>query len=247
MRAGAEDHRGHRRPRPSQASATSAGLAPRPRRAASTASMIAPGPRRRRCAPRRPPCRARGSRRAGWRRSAASSRWYLPASQPPPSGDQGRRPMPASRQAGTTSCSMSRTRRLYCGCSVTGGAQPRGLGDVDGLGDVPAEEVREAVVGDLAGAHRVVEEAQRLLERGQRVPGVHLVEVDPLDPEPPERGVERVGEVAAREAEVVRARPHREAALGGDHHLRGLGRVRVEPAADDLLGDAGSSRRRRCR
>ena len=148
--------------------------------------------------------------------------------------------MPASRQAGTTSCSMSRTRRLYCGCSVTGGVSPSAARHVDRLGHLPAEVVGEAVVGDLAGAHRVVEEAQRLLDRRQRVPGVHLVEVDPLDPEPPERGVERVAEMPARGAEVVRPLPHREARLGRHHHLPRLGRVRLQPAPDDLLRGAGA-------
>jgi hypothetical protein len=42
-------------------------------------------------------------------------RWYLPDSQPPPSGLQGSRPRPASIAAGTISHSTSRTSRLYCG------------------------------------------------------------------------------------------------------------------------------------
>ena len=59
--------------------------------------------------------------RAGGRASRAV---YLPVSQPPPSGDQGSSPSPASRQDGTISHSISRTSRLYCGCSVTGRRSP---------------------------------------------------------------------------------------------------------------------------
>jgi hypothetical protein len=51
-------------------------------------------------------------------------REYFPLSQPPPRGDHGSSPRPASSAAGTISCSMPRTSRLYCGCSVTGAAQP---------------------------------------------------------------------------------------------------------------------------
>jgi hypothetical protein len=53
----------------------------------------------------------------------SASRWYLPVSQPPANGDQGSRPMFASRQAGTISDSISRTSRLYCGWRVTGGVK----------------------------------------------------------------------------------------------------------------------------
>ena len=80
-----------------------------------------------------------------------TSRRYFPVSQPPPSGDQGSRPMPASSAAGTISCSMPRTSRLYCGCRVTGGSS-RAAGEHDRLGELPAQEVREPVVPDLAQA-----------------------------------------------------------------------------------------------
>jgi hypothetical protein len=51
-----------------------------------------------------------------------ASRWYLPESQPPPSGLHGSSPIPASTAAGTISHSISRTSRLYWGCKVTGPA-----------------------------------------------------------------------------------------------------------------------------
>ena len=111
---------------------------------------------------------------------------------------------------------------------------------MDGLGELPAGEVGQAVVADLAGPDEPVEGAQRLGQRGPGIPGVHLVEVDRVDTEAPQRGVERAGEVARREAALVGARPHREAALGREHDAVGdLGRPGGQPAADDLLGDPG--------
>src|ERR1700755_351284 len=96
------------------------------------------------------------------------SRRYLPVSQPPPSGLHGSRPRPASWAAGTISHSISRTSRLYCRWSVTRGGTARLPGRVDGLGELPAGEVGEAVVADLAGPDESVERAQRLVERGVR-------------------------------------------------------------------------------
>ena len=118
-----------------------------------------PGPRRppprcARCRPacRRPPRRGRGPRRAGWRRLGRWSRVYLPVSQPPPSGDQGSRPRPFSRQAGTISHSISRASRLYMRLQGHRPGQCRALGDVDGLLHLPAGEVRQPGVAHLAGA-----------------------------------------------------------------------------------------------
>jgi hypothetical protein len=70
------------------------------------------------------------------------------------------------------------------------------LGQVDRLLHLPAGEVRQAGVADLPRRDGVVEEPQRLLQRRVRVPGVQLVEVDVLDPEPAQRRVECSAEVA---------------------------------------------------
>ena len=51
-------------------------------------------------------------------------------------------------------------------------------------------EVGQADVVDLPGAHRVVQEPQRLFKTGQRVPAVHLVQVDGLHVQPAQRGVQ---------------------------------------------------------
>ena len=149
------------------------------------------------------------------------SRVYFPDSQPPPSGLHGSRPMPASSAAGTTSHSISRTIRLYCGCRVTGSRRPERAGGVHGLRQLPPGEVGEAVVVDLPGPDEAVERAQRLLDRRVRVEGVDLVEVDRVDAEPAERGVEGAGQVARRQPAVVGPGAHREAALGGEDDLVG--------------------------
>jgi hypothetical protein len=127
---------------------------------------------------------------------------------------------------------MSRTSRLYCGL-------------VHGLRDLVAEVVGEPVGADLARGDGVVEEAQGLLDRRQGVPRVHLVQVDVVDAEPVQRGVERQAEVPAREPEVVRTVALREAALRGEDHLSGLRRVRRQPAADDSLRLVGGVHVRR--
>ena len=113
------------------------------------------------------------------------------------------------------------------------------LGDFGRLGDLPAEIVGKAVVGNLAGPDGVVEEPQRLLDRGQRVPGVHLVEIDPLDPEALQRRLERRRQVLARQPDVVGPRAHREPRLGGNHHLRRFRRPGFEPPPDNGLRRAG--------
>ena len=49
------------------------------------------------------------------------------------------------------------------------------------------EEVRDAGVADLAGMDQVVEGEERLIDRGVRVPGVELVQVDVIGAEPAQR------------------------------------------------------------
>ena len=168
------------------------------------------------------------------------SRWYLPVSQPPPSGLHGSRPRPASSAAGTISHSISRTIRLYCGCSVTGAASPSSRARWTALVSCQPGEVGEAVVADPARAHEAVQRPQRLLQRGPRVPGVHLVEVDGVHAEPLQRRVERAGEVPGGGAAGVGRRLEREPPLGGEDDPVGHVAGSVgEPAPDDLLGDPG--------
>src|SRR4029450_3603355 len=66
--------------------------------------------------------------------------------------------------------------------------------EVHRLGELPAGEVGEAVVAALALPAEAAQRAQGLVERGDRVPGVRLVEVDAVQAEPGQRRVERAGQ-----------------------------------------------------
>ena len=59
-----------------------------------------------------------------------------------------------------------------------------GLRHMDSLGQLPAQEVGEAVVGDLAAGDGVVQEPEGLLEGRDRIPGVQLLEIDLFHAQP---------------------------------------------------------------
>ena len=126
-----------------------------------------------------------------------SSRVYLPVSQPPPSGDQGSSPSPLASGRGHDFPLDLAGEQVVLRLQRDQGREARALRDVDRALGLPAGEVRQSGVVDLAGAHGVVEEAQGLVERRERVVGVHLVEVDALDAEAAQRRVERRGQVLA--------------------------------------------------
>ena len=229
-----------------QASATSAIDTPRASATFCTASMIVPGalgaaPVPGLHAPVRVVAEPGGAGRAlvaavlaG--QPAAAQR--APRQQPEPGVERGRHDLPLDLAHEQAVLRLQGDRR----------GQAQLAGQVDGLGQLPAGEVGQPVVADLAGPDEAVERAQGLLQRRQRVEGVHLVEVDRSRPRRRSEAsrarvrcrVDRPGTVG----DVV----HREPALGGQHHRLGhVGRPRGEPAADDRLGLAAPSRRRRCR
>src|SRR6202042_1702958 len=85
------------------------------------------------------------------------------------------------------------------------------------VGDLPAGEVRRTGAPDLALAHQFGERLQRLLDRGERIRGVELVEVDPVGVEPAKAVLDgdtdpRTGAAAVRAAGDV---PE----LGCDDHV----------------------------
>ena len=112
-----------------------------------------------------------------------------------------------------------------------------GARDIEHARELPGVHRRGADIERLAGAHDVVQRLERLLHRRQRIEAVDLVEVDVVRAEAPQRGVDRLHDVLARQALGVGARSHRPMHLGRDHHLRSLG-VFLERAADDLLARA---------
>src|SRR5699024_4100810 len=68
----------------------------------------------------------------------------------------------------------------------------------------------------------------------------HLVEIDVLDAQAPQRILQSGAQVTSRDAQVVGARPHGGAGLGGEHDVLRLLGVGGQPATDDLLGDPGA-------
>ncbi|CAH0326941.1 hypothetical protein SRABI128_05662 [Microbacterium sp. Bi128] len=109
------------------------------------------------------------------------------------------------------------------------------LRHMDRLGQLPAQEVGEAVVGDFAAGDGVVQEPEGLLEGRNRVPRVQLVEIDLFYAEPAQRVIECPDKVPAGGSDVVGGLAHREAALRGHHRpVPDLGPVR-QPPADDFL------------
>ena len=100
--------------------------------------------------------------------------------------------------------------------------------------DLLGPPLRHADVQHLAGAHEVVEGAQRLLERRLVVEAVRLVEVDVVGLQPLQRRVAALHDVLARQAAVVLARAGRPVHLGED--LEALAPGALERLAEDRLG-----------
>ena len=104
---------------------------------------------------------------------------------------------------------------------------------------LPAGVIGQPYVADLAGAHGGVEERQGFLDRGQRVEGVHLIQIDCLEAEPSQGGVQGAIEVAARRPGLVRVRAGFGPGLGGDDGVIGqVGGSGREPPSDGLFGNA---------
>ena len=126
---------------------------------------------------------------------------------------------------------------------VLGGDERRTAGrhrGVGGVGDLPAGEVGVAEVADLALGDEVVEGGQGLVDRGDRVRGVQLVQVDVVGLQPGEGLLHRDLDVIAA---ALRARRRAVAhvgvpvaELGGEHDL-------VPAALQDLSqGEFGRAR-----
>src|SRR5918994_1505174 len=137
----------------------------------------------------------------------SSPRRYLPERNPPPSGLQGITPSPSSTQTGKTSRSMLRSTSEYCGCRQT----------------------------YLAAPDQIGEGGEGLLQRRRGIPTMHLIEIYIIRAKAPEAILATLHYVFAREADVVRAFPHREADLRGQDHVV---TDAPERPAGDLLGDA---------
>jgi len=93
------------------------------------------------------------------------------------------------------------------------------LADGHRLHQPPAFVVAAGDVAHLASAHEIVEGAEHLLQWRLLVDVVDEVEVDMLHAEPAQAVVQRLEDVGARHAGIVRPRTHRVEELGGDDGL----------------------------
>src|SRR5690606_13082525 len=84
------------------------------------------------------------------------------------------------------------------------------------LHEMPAREVGNASVSDLAGAHERVERGERLLLRCQRVVGMKLEEIDVIGLQALELLLYRADEVSPGRADVIGLIVEAEGCLGGD-------------------------------
>ena len=99
-----------------------------------------------------------------------------------------------------------------------------------------AAKLEQPIVRTKPRAHAVVERPQRLFERRDGVEAVDLVEVDMIEAEPLQAGGDLIHDMAAREADSVRPRPHPAAHLGGDDHVLALDAEVAQGLADLNLG-----------
>ena len=99
-----------------------------------------------------------------------TSRLYLPDSQPPHKGDHGNNPMFASRGGDDLQIEFPNQQAVL---TLQSYRVAPALA-MDCFGQLPSQEVGKPVVGDLAIGDRVVEEAERLLQRCGGIPWVPL-------------------------------------------------------------------------
>jgi hypothetical protein len=95
---------------------------------------------------------------------------------------------------------------------------------------------------DLAGAHEIRQRPDRLRDVGLGIGAVHLVEVDPVRPEPTQAVLDGEHDPAARAAAAVRVGAHRRGELRREHDAVAAA---GDCLADDLLGLAGGVHIRR--
>ena len=99
------------------------------------------------------------------------------------------------------------------------GASAEPLGHAERLGDLPRRPVRDADVSHQPLLDQRVERTQRLLHRRGDVESVHLVEIDMIELEPLQAGLDGLHDVIAREPSRVRALAHLAEHLGRDDHI----------------------------
>src|SRR5271170_1886831 len=108
--------------------------------------------------------------------------------------------------------------------------------DAERLHDLPSGEVGAANRPHEATRHAVVERPQRLFERGDGIEAVDLVEVDMVEPEPLQARADLIHDMAARQADRVRPRPHPATHFRRDDHVLALDAEVAQGLAELTLG-----------
>ena len=118
---------------------------------------------------------------------ASTPRRIRPVSQPELSGDQQITPMPSVRQTGSTSRSMLRTNNEYGGWLHEKCTCPRRSATCHASTRSDGGNVQHPIIAHLALVHEIRERAERVVDVGERVRAVHLVEVDVVGAQPAQR------------------------------------------------------------
>jgi hypothetical protein len=105
----------------------------------------------------------------------------------------------------------------------------------EGAGYAVSRKVGAADIPGLTRPDHVFHGGEGLIKRRVPVGEVHLVQVDVVGAEPPQRRVDGVEDVLAGQAAVPWPVAGDAVALGGDHVALALA---AQPAADDLLRSA---------
>ncbi len=84
---------------------------------------------------------------------------------------------------------------------------------------MPAGEVRDADIVDLAGAHEHIKRREHLFGRRECIEAMELEQVDIIGAEPAERSINGCKQMLARRTKVVRSVAETESCLGRDQHL----------------------------
>ena len=156
---------------------------------------------------------------------------YLPVSTPCAIGDHTTWEMPSSRDAGTTSSSITRHSIEYCGWLEISW-KPRSSASSCPCPQLINGPLTHADVEHLAGPDQVGEGLHGLLERCLVVIPMGLVDVDVVGLQPPQRAVGGFHDVLARQAQiVVTLRSDRPEDLG--HDLQRLSPLALERLAED--------------
>ena len=110
------------------------------------------------------------------------------------------------------------------------------LASAERLGDLPGRPIGDADITHQALAGQVVQRAQGLVDGGDGVVAVDLVEVDVIGLQPLQAALNRVHDVPARGAAVIGPWPHVAEHLGGQHHILAGHADVLQGLADPGLG-----------